>query len=84
MFAPPAVAGGVVYAADLQATVHAIDLKVGTPKWALPLAKDPAVGSPGMVYGGPTVHGGRVFVATCNLEGPFAGKGTAVVCIGSK
>lgn len=85
IFAPPAVAAGVVYVADLQATIHAIDLKTGLPKWSpFPLAKDPAVGAPGMVYGGITVTGGKLIVATCNLEGPFAGKGTAVVCIGSK
>ena len=84
IFAPPAVAGGVVYAADLQGTVHAFDLKTGAPKWSLPLAKDPAVMAPGMVYGGVTVQGGKLVVATCNLEGPFARKETAVVCIGAK
>jgi outer membrane protein assembly factor BamB len=84
VFAPPAVAGGVVYAADLQGTVHALDLKTGAPKWALVLAKDPAVLAPGMVYGGVTVHGGKLVVATCNLEGPFARKDTAVVCVGAK
>ena len=30
------------------------------------------------------VHGGKVIVATCNLEGPFARKETAIVCIGGK
>jgi outer membrane protein assembly factor BamB len=84
LFAPPAVAAGVVYAADLLGTVHAIDLKTGAAKWTLSLAKDPAVAAPGMVYGGVTVHGGRLYVATCNLEGPSARKDTAVVCIGSK
>ena len=28
--------------------------------------------------------GGKLFVATCNLEGPFARKPTAVVCLGAK
>ena len=37
LFAPPAVAGGVVYAADLSGTVHAIDLKTGLAKWTFPL-----------------------------------------------
>ena len=83
-FAPPAIAGGVVYMADLQGTVHAIDIKTGNGKWVLPLSKDPAVMAPGMVYGGVTVHGGKLYVATANLEGPFARKDTAVVCIGSK
>jgi outer membrane protein assembly factor BamB len=82
LFAPPAVAGGVVYVADLTGTVHAIDLKLGTPKWTLALAKEG--GAPGMVYGGVTVHGGKLIVATCNLEGPYAGKETVVACIGTK
>jgi outer membrane protein assembly factor BamB len=81
-FAPPAVVGGVAYVADLLGTVHAIDTKTGAAKWTLSIAKE--VGAPGMVYGGVTVHGGKLFVATCNLEGPSARKETAVVCIGSK
>jgi outer membrane protein assembly factor BamB len=82
LFAPPAIAGGVVYAADLAGTVHSLDLKTGTVRWTLNLAKD--TGAPGMVYGGVTVQGGKLVVATCNLEGPYAGKETVVVCIGSK
>ena len=74
----------VLAPADLQGTVHAIDLKTGAPKWMLRLASDPAVAAPGMVYGGVTVHGGKLVIATCNLEGPYARKDTAVVCIGSK
>jgi outer membrane protein assembly factor BamB len=82
IFAPPAIAGGVAYVADLASTVHAIDLKTGAVKWTLPLAKE--IGAAGMVYGGITIHGGKLVVATCNLEGPNIGKETAVVCIGSK
>jgi outer membrane protein assembly factor BamB len=82
VFAPPAVAGGVVYVADLASTVHAIDLKTGAVKWTLPLAKEIGVSS--MAYGGITVHGGKLFLGTCNIEGPNIGKETAVVCIGSK
>jgi outer membrane protein assembly factor BamB len=82
LFAPPAVAGGVVYVGDLSGTITALGLKVGDVKWKLDLGKDPAVQSPGMVYGGPTVHGGRLIVATCNLEGPFVRKPTCVVCLG--
>ena len=37
-----------------------------------------------MIYGGPSVADGRVYVVTCNLEGPFARQPTAVVCIGEK
>ncbi len=83
-FAAPALAGGVVYAGDLKGVIHAVGLADGSPKWTLDLGKDPAVGAPGMIYGGPVVHGGRLYVATCNLDGPNAGKPTAVVCIGEK
>jgi outer membrane protein assembly factor BamB len=81
-FAPPAVATGVVYAADLTGTIHALDLKTGAVKWTLSLAKES--GARGMVYGGVIVHGGKIVVATCNLEGPDAGKETVIACIGSK
>jgi outer membrane protein assembly factor BamB len=84
IFAPPAAAGGVVYVADLLGIVHALDLKTGAPKWTFPLPKDPLVMAPGMVYGGVTVHGGKLVVATCNLEGPFARRDTAVVCLGTR
>jgi outer membrane protein assembly factor BamB len=83
-FAPPAVARGVVYAADLRGVIHAIDLSGGTAKWVLDLGKAPEVMAPGMVYGGPVVADGRLYVATCNLAGPNAGQPTAVVCIGEK
>jgi outer membrane protein assembly factor BamB len=83
-FAPPALAGGVVYAGDLKGVVHAIGLDNGVARWTLDLGADPDVKSPGMIYGGPVVHGGRVFVATCNLEGSYTRQPTAVVCIGEK
>lgn len=83
-FAPPAVAGGVAYAADLNGVVHALNLRDGVPKWKLDLGAEPDVKLPGMVYGGPVVHGGKLFVATANFEGPHARKGTCVVCIGTK
>lgn len=82
LFAPPAIAGDSVYVGDLKGIIHAIGLKDGVAKWALDLGADPAVQAPGMVYGGPVVQGGRVYCATCNLEGPHAGKTTVVVCIG--
>jgi len=82
LFAPPAIAADTVYVADLTATVHALDLKTGRPLWTYPLAKD--IGNPGMVYGGITVHQGKLIVATCNLEGPSLGKPTAVVCLGNR
>lgn len=82
LFAPVAVVGDVAYAADFKGVVHAIDIKTGAAKWTLDLGTNAMVKSPGMVYGGVTVHDGKLFVATCNLEGPFARSATVVVCIG--
>jgi outer membrane protein assembly factor BamB len=84
LFAPPAVAGGVVYVADLAGVVHALDLRTGSPRWRFDLGSDPAVKSPGMIYGGVTVSGGKLIVATCNLDGPFARRPTCIVCLGLK
>jgi outer membrane protein assembly factor BamB len=84
LFAPPCISGGSVYVGDLQGQIHAIELSTGTAKWKLDLGNDPAVKSPGMVYGGVIAQGGKLIVATCNLEGPLARKPTAVVCIGTK
>jgi outer membrane protein assembly factor BamB len=84
LFAPPAVAAGVVYAGDLRGVIHAVDLATGQPKWKLDLGAAAEVKAPGMIYGGPVVHGGRVIVATCNVEGPNAQKPTVMVCIGTK
>lgn len=84
LFAPVAIAGDVAYAADFKGVIHAIELKTGTAKWTLDLGTDALVQSPGMVYGGVTVHDGKLFVGTCNLEGPFARSTTVVVCIGQK
>lgn len=82
-FASPAIAGGVVYVADLKGQVQALNLADGKRIWAVDLAADPAVKSPGMVYGGPVIAGGRLYVATCNLESTTKSP-TAVVCIGDK
>ena len=84
IFAPPAVASDTVYAADLKGVVHAIGLVDGQSKWDLDLGDHPKVKAPGMVYGGPIVHGGRIYVATCNLAGEKVNQPTAVVCIGEK
>jgi outer membrane protein assembly factor BamB len=83
-FAPPAVSKGVVYAGDLRGVIHAIDLGSGAGKWKLDLATEPQVMAPGMIYGGPVVQDGRLYVATCNLAGANAGRPTAVVCIGER
>jgi len=81
-FAPVAIAGDVVYAGDLKGVLHAINLKTGTALWTLDLAK--AVGNPGMIYAGPVVQDGRVYVVTNNMDGPNAFQDGAVVCIGAK
>jgi outer membrane protein assembly factor BamB len=82
-FAPPALDSATAYVADLRGVVHAVNLADGTGKWKLDLGADP-VKSPGMVYGGPVLHNGKLYVATCNIEGVFARKPTVVACIGDK
>jgi outer membrane protein assembly factor BamB len=84
LFAPVALTGTVAYAGDLRGVIHAIDLTTGAGKWTLDLGADPAVKAAGAVYGGPVVQGGRVYVATCNLEGDLARQPTVVVCIGEQ
>jgi outer membrane protein assembly factor BamB len=84
LFAPVAIAKDVVYAGDLNGTIHAIDLKTGTGTWTLNLGAAKETQAPGMIFGGPVVAGGRLYVATCNLQGPHAGKETVVVCVGEK
>jgi outer membrane protein assembly factor BamB len=81
-FAGPAVAGDTIYAADIDGMVHAVGLADGKARWKLDLANDSAVKAPGMVYGSPIVHGGRLYVGTCNLEGKTVGGETVIVCIG--
>jgi outer membrane protein assembly factor BamB len=83
-FAPPAVAAGVIYAGDLKGVLHAIDMKTGQARWTLDVGSHPATKAPGMFYAGPVVHDGRLYAATCNLEGPNAREATVVVCIGEK
>jgi outer membrane protein assembly factor BamB len=83
-FGPPAVVGDVVYAGDLKGVLHAIDLSTGLERWTLDLGADPATKAPGMIYGGPIVHGGRIYLATCNLDGASARQTTVIACIGEK
>lgn len=83
-FAPVAIAKDVVYAGDLKGVIHAIDLKLGKEVWKLDLGTAKETQAPGMIYGGPAIAGGRLYVATCNLQGPYAGKETVVVCVGEK
>ena len=42
-----------------------------------------AVDAPGMIYAGPIVHGGKLYVATCNLDGPNNTKPRVFVCLGA-
>lgn len=83
-FAAPAIAGKLAYVADLKGVVHAVQLADGKAVWKLDLAKDSAMKSGGMVYGSPVVAKGRLYVATCNLEGDGASGGSVVVCIGNR
>ena len=83
VMAPAAVSSGVAYVADCNGIVHAIDLKSGTALWTLDLAADP-VKAPGGSIGGPILHGGKLYLATCNLDGPFARKPTAIIRVGTK
>ncbi len=82
-FASPAVTADTVYVADLKGQVQALTLKDGQRIWALDLATDAAVQAPGMVYGGPVISAGRLYVATSNLESATRGA-TVVVCVGDK
>ncbi|MBS0206240.1 MAG: PQQ-binding-like beta-propeller repeat protein [Planctomycetes bacterium] len=82
-FASPAVTRDAVYVADLKGKAQAFNLADGHPIWSLDVGKDPAIQSPGMVYGGPVISQGRMYLATCNLESTTK-LPTAVICIGEK
>ncbi|HZE97927.1 MAG TPA: PQQ-binding-like beta-propeller repeat protein, partial [Planctomycetota bacterium] len=81
-FAGAAVAGDTIFGADIDGVVHSVSLADGKSRWNLDLGTDATVHAPGMVYGSPLLHGGKVYVATANLEGKAAGGETVVVCIG--
>ncbi len=82
-FAPVALDSATAYAADLKGVIHAINLADGTGKWKFDLGAEP-LKAPGMVYGGPVLSGGKLYVATSNMEGTNARQPTVVVCIGEK
>ncbi len=85
VFAGPAAADDVAYIADLKAAVHAVGLDDGKQRWTFDLGTDPAVKAPGMVYGTPLLHEGRLYVGTCNLEAVGGQQRPgAVICIGNK
>jgi len=83
-FAGPAVAAGVVYAADLNSVVHAIKLTDGQTQWTFDAANAAGAQLPGMVYGSPVVSRGRIYLTTCNIQGDHVGAPCMVACIGDK
>ena len=83
-FAGPATAGGSVYAADLKGVVHALNLSDGKVQWTLNATADPAVQAPGMFFGSPVVHGGDLFLATCNLDSDNPEQPCVVLCLSDK
>jgi outer membrane protein assembly factor BamB len=83
-FAGPAVTARTIYAADLKGAIHAIHLADGKRLWKLDLASQAATKTAGMVYGAPLIHGGRLYLATCNLIGDTDRKKNVVVCIGDQ
>jgi outer membrane protein assembly factor BamB len=84
IFAGAVIAGETVYVADLNAIVHAVTIADGKRRWTCDLSTDPAVQAPGMVYGTPLLHDGRLYIATCNLGRGDARRLGAVVCLGER
>jgi len=79
-FAGPALAGKVVYAADLHSIVHAVDLSDGKKRWVFDVGSDPSIQIRGSVFSSPVVHGSNLYVATCNFD--VAGdRPSVVVCL---
>jgi outer membrane protein assembly factor BamB len=80
LFAGAAVVGKIAYVGDLKGVVHAIDLAEGNGTWKLDLNVTAGLKN-AMIFGAPIVHGGRIYVGTCNLE---AGQGSVqgLVCLG--
>ena len=82
-FGGVAIAGDSVYAADLYAGVHALNFADGVVQWDLDLAANDSVQSKSMVFGSPVVHGGDIYVATCNPDGETV-QTSYVVCLSDK
>lgn len=82
-FAGVSIAGDTIYAADLYANVYAINLADGKLQWDMQLSAENAVQSKSMVFGSPIVHGGDLYVATCNPDGDTP-QSSYVVCISNK
>ena len=67
---------------NLDAEVRAWSLARGELRWKRNLSRDPRIGQSSRVYGAVTAAGGRLFVATHNLEGPSTGQPAFVACLG--
>ncbi|MCL2640083.1 MAG: YdjY domain-containing protein [Phycisphaerales bacterium] len=76
--------GGVVYAADLGGTLHAISVADGKLLWTIDVGRDILVQAPGMIFGAPVVKGQEIFLATCNIQGEHSDQPSAVVSICDK
>jgi|GEM_PF-735748 len=83
-FGAAALAGGVAYVADLNGTLHAVRLFDGKQLWALDVLADKGVLAPGMVLGSPVVHGGRIYLASCNALSKRTDLPSALVCVGDR
>jgi len=76
-----AIVKDMVYAVDIRGVAYGIDLASGKEVWSLNVPADPLVQAPGMVFGSPVVHGGRLYLATCNLMGSNTESPSAVICV---
>ena len=85
LFAGVAIAGLTVYSVDLDGRIRALDLRDGSRMlWSLDIGTHPSVKLPGRVFASPVCAGGRLYVATHNIEGPQTGEPTAVICLGAR
>jgi outer membrane protein assembly factor BamB len=82
-FGGPAIAGDTVYAADLKSILYALNLADGKVQWTFDVGGAPSVQNRSMVFGSPTVHGGDIYLATCNLDADNA-QACYVVCISDR
>ncbi|MGD0091349.1 MAG: YdjY domain-containing protein, partial [Planctomycetota bacterium] len=82
-FGGAAIAGETVYVADLKAVVHALNLGNGTVEWTFDLGGDPSVQVRSEAFSSPTVHGGDLYLATCNVDGE-ADQPCYIVCLSDK
>jgi outer membrane protein assembly factor BamB len=82
-FAGAAIASDTVYAADLTGVVHALRLADGYRQWTFDVCRDPAVQARGMIFGAPLVHGGELFLTTCNLDAETE-EPAVIVCLSDR